>query len=263
MTRTIKYLLPVLLLLGTTSLLPAQIDSVIKMFVDRAAQSRPTQAPRRNQQPRQQSTTKRVSHKFDGTWLATDNKNNSDAQQVISRAFTLVIKEGKAVKTLDTSNASAPEKPFYGNIYELHRKWTYNSVDLNEQGTSLTIQWSPGQLADWTPKTIPNARRSAGGERPASLGREPHAQRLGHRPQPLVFVHGPNRVSPRRLFFLRDRPHQGDVMRVLLPRRETGRVVAEGREENGEEGGDAALARPAAADGPHLSRGLAREKVNT
>ena len=157
MTRTIRYLLPLLLLLGTTSLLPAQIDSVIKMFVDRAAQSRPTQAPRRNQQPRQQSTTKRISHKFDGTWLATDNKNNQDAQQVISRAFTLVIKEGKAIKTLDTSNASAPEKPFYGNIYELHRKWTYNSLDLNEQGASLTIQWSPGQLADWTPKTIPNA----------------------------------------------------------------------------------------------------------
>jgi len=157
MTRPIRYLLPLLILPGTTSMLPAQIDSVIKMFVDRAAQSRPTQAPRRNQQQRQQSTTKRISHKFDGTWLATDNKNNPDAQQAISRAFTLVIKEGKAIKTLDTSNASAPEKPFYGNIYELHRKWTYNSIDLNEQGASLTIQWSPGQLADWTPKTIPNA----------------------------------------------------------------------------------------------------------
>jgi hypothetical protein len=156
MTRTIKYLLPVLLLLGTTSMLPAQIDSVIKMFIDRAAQSKP-QAPRRTQQPRQQSMTKRASHKFDGTWLATDNKNNPEAQQVISRTFTLVIKDGKATKTLDTSNASAPEKPFYGNIVELHRKWTYNSIDLNEQGTSLTIQWSPGQLADWTPKTIPNA----------------------------------------------------------------------------------------------------------
>jgi hypothetical protein len=157
MNRTIKYLLPILLLSATASTLPAQIDSVIKMFVDRAAQSRPTQAPRRNQQPRQQSTTKHASHKFDGTWLATDNKNNPDAQQMISRTFTLVIKEGKATKTLDTSNASAPEKPFYGNIYELHRKWTYNSIDLNEQGASLTIQWSPGQLADWTPKTIPNA----------------------------------------------------------------------------------------------------------
>lgn len=155
MNRTIKYLLIISLLLGTASTLPAQIDSVIKMFVDRA--QRPTQAPRRNQQPRQQSMTKRASHKFDGTWLATDNKNNPEAQQVISRTFTLVIKEGKATKTLDTSNASAPEKPFYGNIYELHRKWTYNSIDLNEQGTSLTIQWSPGQLADWTPKTIPNA----------------------------------------------------------------------------------------------------------
>ena len=63
MNRTIKYLLPILLLFGATSTLPAQIDSVIKMFVDRAAQSR-AQPPRRNQQPRQQSTTKRASHAF-------------------------------------------------------------------------------------------------------------------------------------------------------------------------------------------------------
>ena len=160
MNRTIKYLLSVLLLLGTASTLPAQIDTVVRAFIDQAArnsQRQPQPQPRRTQQPKQQSTTKHASHKFDGTWLATDNKNNPDAQQVISRTFTLVIKEGKATKTLDTSNASTPEKPFYSNIYELHRKWTYNSVDLNEQGTSLTIQWSPGQLADWTPKTIPNA----------------------------------------------------------------------------------------------------------
>src|SRR5205814_10641936 len=98
MTRTIRYLLPLLMLLGTTSLLPAQIDSVIKMFVDRAAQSRPTQPPRRTQQPRQQSTPKRISHNFDGTWLATDNTNHPDAQQATSRAFTLLTAAGTALK---------------------------------------------------------------------------------------------------------------------------------------------------------------------
>jgi hypothetical protein len=75
---------------------------------------------------------------------------------MISRTFTMIIKDGKATKTLDTTNASSPEKPFYASIYELQRRWTYSSIDCTEQGTSLTIQWSPGQLADWAPKTIPN-----------------------------------------------------------------------------------------------------------
>ena len=75
---------------------------------------------------------------------------------MISRTFTMIIKDGKATKTLDTTNASSPEKPFYASIYELQRRWTYSSIDCVEQGTSLTIQWSPGQLADWAPKTIPN-----------------------------------------------------------------------------------------------------------
>ena len=74
----------------------------------------------------------------------------------MSRTFTMIIKDGKATKTLDAINASSPDKPFYASIHDLQRRWTYNSVDCTEQGTSLTIQWSPGQLADWAPKTIPN-----------------------------------------------------------------------------------------------------------
>jgi len=75
---------------------------------------------------------------------------------MISRTFTMIIKDGKATKTLDTTNASSPDKPFYASIYELQRRWTYSSIDCTEQGTSLTVQWSPGQLADWAPKTVPN-----------------------------------------------------------------------------------------------------------
>ena len=61
---------------------------------------------------------------------------------MINRIFTMVIKEGKATKTLEATNASTPEKPFYSSAYELHRRWTCSSIDLNEQGTSLTIQWT-------------------------------------------------------------------------------------------------------------------------
>jgi len=150
-----KHLLPLLVLLATTLPLPAQVDTVIRAFIDHAA--RQQQAPPRRVQPRQQSNQSRQAKKpFDGTWLATQSRTNPDSEQTINRTFTLIIKDGKATKTLDTTNSSAPDKPFYASIYELQRRWTYSSLDCTEQGASLTIQWSPGQLADWAPKTIPN-----------------------------------------------------------------------------------------------------------
>jgi hypothetical protein len=153
-----KYLLPIVGLLATTLTLPAQIDSIVRAFVDQAARNqRQPQQPRRQQQPKQQSNVSRQPKKqFDGTWLATQTKTNPDSQQTINRTFTLIIKDGKATKTLDATNTSTPDKPFHGSIYELQRRWTYNSLDCTEQGTSMTIQWSPGQLSDYSPKTIPN-----------------------------------------------------------------------------------------------------------
>ena len=153
-----KYLLALAFLLATALTLQAQIDSVIRAFVDQAARQRQQQAPpRRTQQPKQQSNVARAPKKlFDGTWLATQSKTNPDSQQTINRTFTLIIKDGKATKTLDATNTSTPDKPFYTSIYELQRRWTYNSIDYTEQGTSITIQWSPGQLSDWAPKTVPN-----------------------------------------------------------------------------------------------------------
>jgi hypothetical protein len=152
-----KYLLPIVCLLATTLTLPAQIDSIVRAFVDQAARNqRQPQQPRRQQQPKQQSNVSRQPKKqFDGTWLATQTKTNPDNQQTINRTFTLIIKDGKATKTLDTTNTSSPDKPFYSSIHELQRRWTYNSIDCTEQGTSITIQWSPGQLSDYAPKTIP------------------------------------------------------------------------------------------------------------
>jgi hypothetical protein len=159
MKTTIKYLLPLILLAVGAPSLPAQIDSIVKGILDHAAsqsqqQRQQPQQPRRSQ-PRQQSSARQARRPFDGTWLATQSKTNPQTQQMMSRTFTMIIKEGKATKTLDTTNASSPEKPFYASIYELQRRWTYSSIDCTEQGTSLTIQWSPGQLADWSPKTIP------------------------------------------------------------------------------------------------------------
>jgi hypothetical protein len=164
MKQTIKYVLPLFLLTAAASPLPAQMDSIVRALVDHAAnQSRQApqqQQPRRTQTPRQatsRETTSRSSKRpFDGTWLATQSKVNPQGQQMISRTFTMIIKEGKATKTLDTSNASSPDKPFYASIYELQRRWTYSSIECTEQGTSLTIQWAGGQLADWAPKSIPN-----------------------------------------------------------------------------------------------------------
>jgi hypothetical protein len=155
-----KYLLPVAFLIATAVTLPAQIDSVVRAFIDQASrnqQRQPQSQPRRQQQPKQQSNVPHQSKKlFDGTWLATQAKTNPDNQQTINRTFTLIIKDGKATKTLDATNTSTPDKPFYSSIYELQRRWTYNSIDCTEQGTSITIQWSPGQLSDWSPKTVPN-----------------------------------------------------------------------------------------------------------
>jgi hypothetical protein len=154
-----KYLLPAAFLFATAIPLPAQIDSVVRAFIDQASrnsQRQPQSQPRRQQQPRQQSNAPSKSKKFDGTWLATQAKTNPDNQQTINRTFTLIIKDGKATKTLDATNTSTPDKPFYSSIYELQRRWTYNSIDYTEQGTSITIQWSPGQLSDWSPKNVPN-----------------------------------------------------------------------------------------------------------
>ena len=159
--KQINYLLPVILVFVMAPAANAQIDSIVRAFVDQAARNQQRQPPpqtRRQQQPRQPSNVQHQSKKlFDGTWLATQSKTNPDNQQTLNRSFTLIIKDGKATKTLDTVNVSTPDKPFYTSIYELQRRWTYNSVAYTEQGASITIQWSPGQLSDWSPKAVPDA----------------------------------------------------------------------------------------------------------
>jgi len=158
--KQIKASLPVILLLGLAISAQAQIDTIVRAFVDQAARNQQRQAPSqpRRQQPKQQSNIQRQPKKvFDGTWIATQSKTNSDNQQTITRSFTLIIKDGKATKTLEAINVSTPDKPFYTSVYELGRRWTYNSIECTEQGTSITIQWSPGQLSDWSPKSVPDA----------------------------------------------------------------------------------------------------------
>jgi len=158
--KQIKASLPVILLLALAITAQAQIDTIVRAFVDQAARNQQRQAPSqpRRQQPKQQSNIQRQPKRvFDGTWIATQSKTNSDNQQTITRSFTLIIKDGKATKTLEAINVSTPDKPFYPSVYELGRRWTYNSIECTEQGTSITIQWSPGQLSDWSPKSVPDA----------------------------------------------------------------------------------------------------------
>ncbi|HEX4640411.1 MAG TPA: hypothetical protein VH252_03440 [Chthoniobacterales bacterium] len=159
--KQIRYTLPVIFVLVTTLTSRAQIDTIVRAFVDQASRNQrqpQQQQPRRQPQPKQQSNVQRQPKKvFDGTWLVTQSKTNPDNQQTVSRTFTLIIKDNKATKTLDAVNVSTPDKPFYTSFYELQRRWTYNSIGYTEQGTSITIQWSPGQLSDWSPKTIPDS----------------------------------------------------------------------------------------------------------
>lgn len=160
MKHTVRFALPLVLLLTMAPAVPAQIGEVVRGILDHAAEQRrraqPTPTPQRRTRPQQSTSNRPPKFPFDGTWLATQSKTNPQTQQTISRTFTMIIKEGKAIKTLDTTNASSPDKPFYGSIYELQRRWTYSSVDCAAQGTSLTVQWNPGQLSDWAPKTIPH-----------------------------------------------------------------------------------------------------------
>ncbi|MFZ1219695.1 MAG: hypothetical protein WAO00_10405 [Chthoniobacterales bacterium] len=151
-----KFLVVVVAFLATAITVEAQIDTIVRAFVDQAARNRQQQPQPRRQQPRTQSN-RQPKKLFDGTWLATQSKTNPESQQTVNRSFTLIIKDGKATRTLDTTNVSTPDKPFYTSIFELQRRWTYNSIACTEQGPSITIQWSPGQLADWTPKTVPNS----------------------------------------------------------------------------------------------------------
>jgi hypothetical protein len=160
-----KYCLPIAVVLATALSLQGQVDSIVRAFVDQAArqsqqQRQQQQQQSRRQPPRQQQQSNGIHHPkklFDGTWIANQSKTNPDSQQTINRSFTLIIKDGKASKTLDAVNVSAPDKPFYTSVYELQRRWTYNSVGYTEEGTSITSQWSPGQLSDWSPKTVPDA----------------------------------------------------------------------------------------------------------
>jgi len=159
--KQIRFVLPVIVLVTTAIRSPAQIDTIVRAFVDQAArnsQRQPQQQQPRRQQPRQQSNVQHQPKKlFDGTWLATQSRTNPDNQQTVNRTFTLIIKDNKATRTLDAVNVSTPDKPFYTSFYELQRRFTYNSIECTEQGTSITIQWSPGQLSDYSPKTIPDS----------------------------------------------------------------------------------------------------------
>jgi hypothetical protein len=150
-----KFLVAIMAFLATAITLEAQIDTIVRAFVDQAARNR-QQQPQPRRQPRQQSN-RQPKKLFDGTWLATQSKTSPENQQSVNRSFTLIIKDGKATRTLDATNVSTPDKPFYTSIFELQRRWTYNSIACTEQGTSITIQWSPGQLSDWAPKSVPNS----------------------------------------------------------------------------------------------------------
>jgi hypothetical protein len=138
---------------NTATPVPAQPAKQSARPVRRQTPSSPQAAKPRASKPRPSAPSDldaNPAQRFEGTWLATRSKVSSEGEQ-ISQIFTIVIKNEKATKTLDATNTSAPDKPLYESTHELHRKWTYSSTDFGAQGSSLTVQWSAGQLSDWTP----------------------------------------------------------------------------------------------------------------
>jgi hypothetical protein len=183
MKRMIRYALFLALITAAPNRIPAQASDILGgiagALLNAAANAPrntatpvPAQPAKQSARPRQTNTTTssttrqkpkssvksassdpdvNPARRFEGTWLATRSKVNPEGEQ-ISQMFTIVIKNGKATKTLDATNNSPPDKPLYESGHELHRKWTYSSTDFEAQGSSLTVQWSAGQLSDWTPE---------------------------------------------------------------------------------------------------------------
>ncbi|HZE13136.1 MAG TPA: hypothetical protein VE086_05210, partial [Chthoniobacterales bacterium] len=93
--KQIKHSLPAILVFVMAITANAQIDTIVRAFVDQASRNQQRQPqqqqPRRQQQPRQQSNVQHQPKKlFDGTWLATQSKTNPDNQQTLNRSFTLI-----------------------------------------------------------------------------------------------------------------------------------------------------------------------------
>jgi hypothetical protein len=109
----------------------------------------------------------------------------------------MVIRNGKpAVKTLDVTYVSIPEKPIYKSINQLRVGWAHNSTSLIAEGSTLTIQWSPAQLSDWAPRTIPNdVAQSYGFGRPTVTGPAVYTLKGNE----LTRINDPNPVTYRRI----------------------------------------------------------------
>jgi hypothetical protein len=128
-------------------------DSWFKTAHKVEPESKPSATPKPSKEKPTESPADsfaKLATRFDGTWVATNYKS-IPAGGKINGIYTIVIRDGKtAAKTLDTTNVSSPESA----DNEIHRKWTCSSTDLRATSSSVTIQWSAGELADWAPRTI-------------------------------------------------------------------------------------------------------------
>jgi hypothetical protein len=110
--------------------------------------------------------------------------------------MTIVITNGKAaIKTIAGTYVPDPGKR-YKSIDKVQAWWVQKSNSLIAGGSSLTIQWSQGQLSDWAPRTLSKeeAQRFGWGAPPES---GPAVYTL--RGNELTRVNDPNPVSYRRV----------------------------------------------------------------
>jgi hypothetical protein len=165
MTKSATVLCIVFILIAANRL-RAPIQEVPETSTPAPVQSAKPKSPRERTAAKKlgpSETNSDGARKFDGTWVGTSAKTSRTGGRV-SWVLTLIIRNGKtAVKTVDVTYLSNHESPIYGSTYELRTKWLHNSTSLTAEGSSLTVQWSTGQLSDWGPKSVPrNVAQSYG-----------------------------------------------------------------------------------------------------
>ena len=89
--------------------------------------------------------------RFDGTWKGTKTKKSpgSSGNYVLSRSYTLIIKDGKTADLITESTLTPPR-----GAAEYY-KGSNHSDNLTAAGSDLIIRFSGGRLIDWKPKTVP------------------------------------------------------------------------------------------------------------
>jgi hypothetical protein len=107
----------------------------------------------------EQETTPNSANVLVGLWIATNNQVIGGDKHMIGKYEIAIREGGTAIKTLyvinngsfEVFNDSSGKTLSY---QEIERKWLCKSSWVRTAGGTITIDWSKGELIDWSPRTI-------------------------------------------------------------------------------------------------------------